>query len=167
MAVLCLPHHYWRRSIVVPASILLSIDSLLVSMAIVLFGVPSARAGTLCTAFMIGDGIGTFVGLSMHHPIGPAVLGAYLMILLIVTARVPWRYALWAPALCSLDNLLAGMAGRPSLGGIWIDSLTAALTSGLLALVGVAIAAAMVRSVPTRWIHYAVGAALVVAAICL
>ena len=153
------------ESILVPLS--LSLDSLIVSMAIVMLGMPSARALRLGAAFMIFDGLATLTGLSLHGGLAPLLLCAYLALLLAVAARSPWRNALWAPALFSLDNLFVAMAAKPGVGnGIWVDSVTAALTSGLLALAGIAIATAVVRNAPRRY-GYRLGLILLVTAICL
>ena len=149
------------------ASISVSLDSLVVSMAIVMLGVPLARAGRLCAAFMVCDGIATLAGLSIHGPFAPVLFCAYLVLLLAVVARSPVRGAFWAPALFSLDNLLAGITAKPSPGSeIWLDSLSAAFTSGLFALVGIAIATVIARNMPRRWIH-AAGLILLMAAVCL
>jgi hypothetical protein len=143
------------------------LDSLIASMALVMLGMPPARAGKLCAAFMIFDGFATLTGLSVHTPFAPALLGAYLVLLLAVATRSPLRTVFWAPALFSLDNLLAGIAAKPSpASGIWLDSLTAAFTSGLLALIGIAIAAAIASKMPRRWV-YCAGLILLLAAICI
>ncbi len=153
------------ESILVP--LFLSLDSLIVSMAIVMLGIPSAKPLRLGAAFMIFDGLATLTGLSIHGALAPLLLCAYLALLLAVAARSPWRRALWAPALFSLDNLIVAMGAKPGLGnGIWVDSLTAALTSGLLALAGIGIAMAIVRNAPRRY-SYCLGLILLVTAICL
>jgi hypothetical protein len=154
----------------VPANIFLSLDSLIVSMAIVMLGTPRG-AGLrpakalfsdfrLCAAFMVCDGFATLTGLSIHGPLGPALLCAYLVLLLALITRSPLRSAFWAPALFSIDNLLVQGSD------LWLDTLTAALASGLFALLGIAIATAIAKSMPARWVH---GAALILlmAAICL
>jgi hypothetical protein len=126
----------------VPTSIILSVDSLIASMAMVMLGMPVARAYRLSLAFLLCDGIASCIGLSMHRAFGPALLCAYVAVLIILTARSPFGAALWAPALFSLDNLFAGIAAQPV---HWFDPLTAAFASGLLALAGVAIAATVSR----------------------
>lgn len=154
----------------VPANIFLSLDSLIVSMAIVMLDVPRG-AGLrpaegffsylkLCAAFMVCDGLATLTGLSIHGPFGPALLCVYLVLLLALVTRSTLRSAFWAPALFSLDNLL--VQGRD----VWLDTLTAAFASGLFALIGIAIASALAKSAPTRWVHRA-ALILLLAAVCL
>jgi hypothetical protein len=158
----------------VPANLFLSLDSLIVSMAIVMLGTPPMRASFwqvrdlphgLCAAFMICDGFATLTGLSIHSRWGPTLFSAYLLLLVTLLASSTLRSAWWAPALFSLDNLFAGIAATPSHGSdLWIDSATAAITSGILALIGVAIAA-ISNMAPSRWVHRAV-VILLMAAVC-
>ena len=151
----------------VPANILVSLDSLIVSMAIVMLGMPQLRATKLCAAFLVFDGIATLTGLSIHGPFAPALFSVYLVLLLALIVRSPLRSGLWAPALCSLDNLLAGIAAKPGHGSdLWQDALTAAFTSGILALVGIAIASAIAKRAPGGW-NFNAGLVLLIAAICL
>jgi hypothetical protein len=137
----------------VPAIPFLSLDSLIVSMAIVMLGIPAPRNLRLCAAFAFCDGIATLTGLSIHGPLAPMLFGVYGIIMLVAVARVPWRSAYWAPALFSLDNLVAAMASKPSNGqNIFLDGLTAGITSGLFAVAGIGIATAIARSTPRRWL---------------
>jgi hypothetical protein len=126
----------------VPASILLSLDSLIASMAMVMLGLPVQRAYRLALAFLISDGIATWVGLSVRGPFGPALFCAYFALLIGILVRSPFRAAFWVPALFSLDNLFAGIVAQP---GHWFDPLATAFASGLLALAGVAIGAIVLR----------------------
>jgi len=136
-------------------------------MAVMMVGMPRVRAGRLCAAFLVCDGIATLAGLSAHTPFAPAVFCAYAALLVAVAAHAPWRMAFWAPALFSLDNLLSGMAANPiHASDLWIGCLSAALTSGLFALAGVAIAAALRRRAPEPWMRCA-GWILLVAVIFL
>jgi len=146
-----------------PANIMVSLDSLIVSMAIVILGMPPLRACRLCAAFMLCDGIATLTGLSSHGPFAPALLGLYLLLLLALVTRSPWRSAWWAPALFSLDNLLSGIAAKPSHeSSLWTDSWTAASTSGILAMLGIAIGVAIMKNAPARWLP-AAGVMLLIA----
>jgi hypothetical protein len=130
----------------VPASILVSLDSLIASMAMVMLGLPVERAYRLALAFLISDGIATWVGLSVQGPFGPALLCAYFALLIGILVHSPFRAAFWVPALFSLDNLFAGIAAQPGHWyGPWFAPLTTAFASGLLALAGVAIAATVLR----------------------
>jgi hypothetical protein len=146
-----------------PANILVSLDSLIVSMAIVMLGMPPLRAFRLCAAFMLCDGIATLTGLSSHGPFAPALFGIYVLLMLSLITRSPLRSAWWVPALFSLDNLLTGIAAKPSHeSSQWIDSLSAASASGILALLGIAIGAAITKNAPARWLP-AAGVMLLIA----
>ena len=150
-----------------PANIFLSLDSLIVPMPIVMLGTPQLGAIRLCAAFLVCEGLATLTGLSIHGPFGPGLFCVYLVLLIALIARSTLRSAWWAPALFSLDNLLAGIAAKPShVSELWLDSATAAITSGILALVGLAIATALAKSAPRRLIHGA-GFILLSAAIFL
>ena len=132
-----------------PISAFLSVDSLMVTVALVTLGMGSEQAYRMCGAFMVCDGLATLAGLSIHGSFGPVLLCAYLVFVLVLTARSPSQIALRDPALFSLDNLVSGMASKPGLTThIWHDSVDAAVTSGLFALLGVAVATALRRSAP-------------------
>lgn len=161
--------------------ILLSLDSLIVSMALVMLDVLPGRQRRLCAAFMLSDGIATFLGLSIHTPFAGAwvaefvspIVCAYLLLVIVIAARARslasrgTNLVLWAPILLGLDNLLAAIAGKPShAGGVWPASVMAALMSGLLALGGIAMANAVMRGMPRRW-AYGAGVLLLIAAILI
>jgi hypothetical protein len=150
----------------VPASILLSLDSLIASMALVMLGLPVERAYRLALAFLISDGIATWVGLSVRGPFGPALLCAYFVLLIGILVRSPFRAAFWAPALFSLDNLFAGIAAQPGHWyGPWFSSLITAFASGLLAFAGVGIGTTVLRYVSHRRLFGFAGLMLLVAVV--
>ena len=151
--MLCLGQTKQEAVNFMPTNISLSLDSLIVSMAIVMLGMPPLRACRLCAGFMLCDGSATLTGLSSHGPFAPALFAIYGLLMLALIAHSPLRSAWWTPALFSLDNLLAGIAAKPSHeSSLWLDPLAAACTSGILALVGVAIGVAITKSAPAQWI---------------
>jgi hypothetical protein len=129
-----------------------SLDSLIVSTAMALRWTPPVRYRDLCIGFAICDGMATLAGSSIHGPFAPVLAGVYIMLLAMVVLRSSGRSTLSVPALCSLDNLLAGMTGSAvPWRDVFFNSVTAAVVSGALALMGVTIAAALLGRVSGRW----------------
>jgi len=167
--------------------LLLGIDSLVGCFAV---GALVNRRSWLSYSALFGlcDAGGFVVGTAVHWsmPDGTAklvestallVLGIYLLVVAVGVRRVSqtrWLAALpvliWAlPFLLSIDNITYGL-----IAGHWTDSVLGqageqALSSGLLALTGLALSAIVVRAIPqiqTRGIYKATfaGIALILAA---
>src|ERR1044071_9393667 len=158
--------------------LLLGIDSLIAGIAIgalvdrrsrpwlaALFGVADG------VAFLIGAGLGLALfseGMSTVVEVGAlAALGLYL---LVVTAGVKHVTATWpvwvVPFALIADNLTYGLAGETN-GSVAGQATVQALSSTLLAFVGLAIAAWLPRGLPAARTHAATqvaGAGLLVAA---
>ena len=105
-------------------------------------------------AFLIGAGLGW--GLMSHAAsevieIGTLVLlGVYLMVVAAGTAQITARWAVWVlPFALVVDNLTFGLAGEQT-GSIPGEALAMALSSGILALLGLVAAAWLPRVLPAR-----------------
>ncbi len=137
--------------------LLLGIDSLIACLAIgalvdrrswvrlaALFA--AADAG----AFLIGAGLGWgLMSQAASELIGMGtfvLLGVYLLVVAAGTAQVTARRAVWVlPFALTLDNLAFGMAGEPT-----SSVLAQALSSGMLAYLGLFAAAWLPRVLPAR-----------------
>jgi hypothetical protein len=137
--------------------LLLGIDSLIACLAIgalvdrrswvwlaALFA--AADAG----AFLIGTGLGwSFMSQAASELIGMGtlvLLGVYLLVVAAGTAQVTARRAVWVlPFALTLDNLAFGLAGEPT-----SSVLAQALSSGMLAYLGLFAAAWLPRVLPAR-----------------
>ena len=137
--------------------LLLGIDSLIACLAIgalvdrrswvwlaVLFA--AADAG----AFLIGSGLGWgLMSEAASELIGMGtlvLLGVYLLVVAAGTAQVTARGAVWVlPFALTLDNLAFGMTGEPT-----SSVLAQALSSGMLAYLGLFAAAWLPRVLPAR-----------------
>jgi hypothetical protein len=137
--------------------LLLGIDSLIACLAIgalvdrrswvwlaALFAVADA------TAFLIGAGLGWgLMSQAASELIGMGtlvLLGVYLLVVAAGTAQVTARRAVWLlPFALTLDNLAFGMAGEPT-----SSVLAQALSSGMLAYLGLYAADWLPRALPAK-----------------
>ncbi|HEY6415198.1 MAG TPA: hypothetical protein VIX41_03135 [Acidimicrobiales bacterium] len=151
--------------------LLLGIDSLIACLAIgalvdrrswvwlaLLFGVADAGA------FLIGAGLGWgLMSQAASELIGMGtfvLLGVYLLVVAAGTAQVTARRAVWLlPFALTLDNLAFGMAGEPT-----SSVLAQALSSGMLAYLGLFAAAWLPRVAPKLEATRVAGAALLIGA---
>jgi hypothetical protein len=151
--------------------LLLGIDSLIACLAIgalvdrrswvwlaALFA--AADAG----AFLIGAGLGWgLMSQAASELIGMGtlvLLGVYLLVVAAGTAQVTARRAVWLlPFALTLDNLAFGMAGEPT-----SSVLAQAVSSGMLAYLGLYAAAWLPRVAPKLEATRVAGAALLIGA---
>ena len=137
--------------------LLLGIDSLIACLAIgalvdrrswawlaLLFGVADAGA------FLIGAGLGWgLMSEAASELIGMGtlvLLGVYLLVVAASVGQMTARWAVWVlPFALTLDNLAFGMAGEPT-----SSVLAQALSSGMLAYLGLFAAAWLPRVLPAR-----------------
>ena len=151
--------------------LLLGIDSLIACLAIgalvdrrswvwlaALFA--AADAG----AFLIGAGLGWgLMSQAASELIGMGtlvLLGVYLLVVAAGTAQVTARRAVWLlPVALTLDNLAFGMAGEPT-----SSVLAQALSSGMLAYLGLFAAGWLPRVAPKIEATRVAGAALLIGA---
>jgi hypothetical protein len=151
--------------------LLLGIDSFIACLAIgalvdrrswvwlaVLFA--AADAG----AFLIGTGLGWgLMSQAASELIGMGtlvLLGVYLLVVAAGTAQVTARRAVWLlPFALTLDNLAFGLAGEPT-----SSVLAQALSSGMLAYLGLYAAAWLPRVAPKLEATRVAGAALLIGA---
>jgi hypothetical protein len=119
-------------------------------------------------AFLIGAGLG--VGLlseaaSEVVEMGTLVLlGVYLLVVAAGTAQVTARRAVWLlPFALVVDNLTFGLAGEQT-GSVPGEALAMALSSGMLAYLGVFAAAWLPRVAPKIEATRVAGAALLIGA---
>jgi hypothetical protein len=151
--------------------LLLGIDSLIACLAIgalvdrrswvwlaALFA--AADAG----AFLIGAGLGWgLMSEAASELIGMGtlvLLGVYLLVVAAGTAQVTARRAVWLlPFALTLDNLAFGMAGEPT-----SSVLAQAVSSGMLAYLGLFAAAWLPRVAPKLEATRVAGAALLIGA---
>jgi hypothetical protein len=158
--------------------LLLGVDSLIAGLAIgaivnrrwrlplaALFGLADGAA------FLIGAGLGwqLSAGLTEVLEIGTlAALGLWLLVVAASTRRVAQLWPVWVlPLALTLDNLAYGAVGDHSTGWLLGHAGEQALSSSLLAVVGLLVAAELPRVLPVlerRAAAYRVaGAALLVA----
>ena len=115
-------------------------------------------------AFLIGAGLGW--GLMSEAASGViemgtlVLLGGYLLVVAAGTAQMTARRAVWLlPFALTLDNLAFGMAGEPT-----SSVLAQALSSGMLAYLGLFAAAWLPRVAPKLEATRVAGAALLIGA---
>jgi hypothetical protein len=141
--------------------LLLGIDSLIACLAIgalvdrrswvwlaLLFGIADAGA------FLIGAGLGWGLmseAASEVIEMGTLVLlGVYLLVVAASMAQVTARWAVWVlPFALTVDNLTFGLAGEQT-GSIPGEALAMALSSGMLAYLGLFAALWLPRVLPAR-----------------
>jgi hypothetical protein len=141
--------------------LLLGIDSLIACLAIgalvdrrswvwlaLVFAVADA------TAFLIGAGLGWGLmsqAASEVIEMGTLVLlGVYLLVVAASTAQMTARWAIWVlPFTLTVDNLTFGLAGEQT-GSIPGEALAMALSSGMLAYLGLFAAVWLPRVLPAK-----------------
>jgi hypothetical protein len=151
--------------------LLLGIDSLIACLAIGALvdrrswvWLAALFAAADATAFLIGAGLGWgLMSQAASELIGMGtlvLLGVYLLVVAAGTAQVTARRAVWLlPFALTLDNLAFGMAGEPT-----SSVLAQALSSGMLAYLGLFAAAWLPRVAPKLEATRVAGAALLIGA---
>lgn len=141
--------------------LLLGLDSLIACIAI---GPIVSRRSRLPLAALFGvaDGVGFLIGADLGWTIPSNVsdalqtgiliaLGLYLLIIAAFTTRVAARWPVWIlPWALSVDNLTYGLVDDHAPGSLLEQAGQQALSSGLLALVGLLIGVMMVGAVLPR-----------------
>jgi hypothetical protein len=135
--------------------LLLGLDSLIVCLAIGLI-VEGRSRFKLAALFGIADGVAFLVGAGLGLRLltdGASaalttgllvILALYLLVVAAGTQRVTARWTVWAlPAVLVFDNLTYGLFGGHTAGVLFEQAGAQALSSSLLALVGLLAAAAM------------------------
>jgi hypothetical protein len=151
--------------------LLLGIDSLIACLAIGALvdrrswvWLAALFAAADAAAFLIGAGLGWgLMSQAASELIGMGtlvLLGVYLLVVAAGTAQVTARRAVWLlPFALTLDNLAFGMAGEPT-----SSVLAQALSSGMLAYLGLFAAAWLPRVAPKLEATRVAGAALLIGA---
>lgn len=130
--------------------LLLGLDSLIACIAI---GPIVSRRSMLPLAVLFGvaDGVGFLIGAGLHWQIPSNVsdilqtgiliaLGFYLLVIAAFAKRVAARWPVWIlPWALSIDNLTYGLTDDHASGSLLEQAGQQALSSGLLALVGLLI----------------------------
>jgi hypothetical protein len=139
--------------------LLLGIDSLIACVAIgaivdrgsrlrlaALFGVADA------VALLIGAGLGWQISAGVSGVLTTGILvslGLYLLVVAAGSSRVAAGWPVWVvPWALTLDNLAYGLVGDHSAGALLQDGGQQAMSSALLALVGLLVAVALPRAFP-------------------
>jgi putative Mn2+ efflux pump MntP len=167
------------------AGLLLSLDSLLVSVPLGVQRMNAAQRSRVALAFAVCDGLASYLGwatglarwcasLEPIEWLGPMALGIYGVCMLslawqgrrLASAGFAGWMALGLPICLSLDNLAAGIGSDAWGSTAALAALTCGLFSGCLSLVGLWLGAVIASRVPVRAQGFA-GAALVVVAIVL
>lgn len=138
--------------------LLLGIDSLIAGAAICMVVGPRARLPLAAlfgladgALFLVGAGLGWRLTGGVSVVLGTGILvaiGLYLLVVAAGTSRVAARWPIWVlPFALTLDNLTYGLAGD-STGSLFEQAGQQALSSALLALVGLLAALVLPRAVP-------------------
>ncbi len=139
--------------------LLLGVDSLIACLAIGTIVDRRSRL-PLAALFGIADGvvflIGTGVGWRLSDATSAAVqtgiligLGVYLIVVAAGMQRFSARWPVWVlPFVLTLDNLTYGLVGDRSTGSVLAQAGQQALSSALLAFVGLMVAVALPRMFP-------------------
>jgi hypothetical protein len=135
--------------------LLLGLDSLIVCLAIGLI-VDGRSRFKLAALFGVADGVGFLVGAGLGWRLfseGASAalttglligLALYLLVVAAGTQQVSARWPVWIlPAVLVFDNLTYGLFGGHATGALLQEAGTQALSSSLLALIGLLAAAAM------------------------
>jgi hypothetical protein len=156
--------------------LLLGIDSLIACVAI---GALVDRRSRLWLAGLFGlaDGVAFLIGAGLGWQLSGAltegleigllvVLGVYLLVVAGGTQRVAALWPVWVlPFVLTLDNLAYGVVGEHAAGSLAAQAGEQALSSSLLALVGLLAAAAVVPLIDRRAaVNRVAGGALLLAA---
>ncbi|MDP9417762.1 MAG: hypothetical protein M3P48_08030 [Actinomycetota bacterium] len=119
--------------------------------------------------FLVGAGLGWQISGGMTGALTTGILvslGVYLVVVVAATSRVAATWTIWAvPFVLTLDNLAYGLVGDHSAGALLQDGAQQALSSSLMALAGLLVAAMLSRGWPALVgrVRFA-GGALIVAA---
>jgi hypothetical protein len=141
--------------------LLLGIDSLIACVAIGALVERGTRV-RLAALFALADGIGFLLGVGLGWAFVTeavssvvatgafAVLGVYLLVVATSTAQLTARWAIWVlPFALTLDNLTYGLAGEQT-GSTGGEALAQALSSGMLAYLGLFVAVWLPRVIGTK-----------------
>jgi hypothetical protein len=141
--------------------LLLGIDSLIAGIAVGALVNKKSRAWLAglfgladCVVFLIGAGLGwAFLSEAVSEVVELGVLvvlGVYLLVVAAGTAQLTARWAIWVlPLALTVDNLTYGLAGEQT-GSIGGEALAQALSSGMLAYLGLIVAAWLPRMLPVK-----------------
>jgi hypothetical protein len=156
--------------------LLLGLDSLIVCLAIG----PLVDRGSrlkLAALFGVADGVAFLVGAGLGWQLfsdGQAslltsgilvALGLYLLVVAAGTRQVTARWSVWVlPSALVFDNLTYGLVGDHAAGSLFQQAGQQALSSALLALVGLAVAATLPVMQRRADAHRVAGGALLLAA---
>jgi hypothetical protein len=161
--------------------LLLGIDSLIACFAV---GALVSRRSWLAYAALFGlcDAGGFLLGTALHWSMPDTTakvletaalvgLGVYLFVVAIGVRRVSWTRWVWAlPFVLSIDNITYGLIDHAWSSSVAVQAAEQALSSALLALIGLALGAAVLSAIPETQRRSGVfaagfaGAALIVAA---
>jgi hypothetical protein len=139
--------------------LLLGLDSLIACLAI---GPIVGRRWRmpLAALFGVADGLGFLIGTALGWQISSDVtdvvqtgilvaLGFYLLVISAFTARAAARWPVWfLPWALSIDNLTYGLVGDHAAGSLLEQAGLQAVSSGLLALVGLLVGVVLPRVLP-------------------
>ncbi len=141
--------------------LLLGIDSLIAGLAVGALVAPRSRAW-LAGLFGLADGVAFVIGAGLGVALlsGAAsevielgsfvLLGVYLLVVAASTGQMTARWAVWAlPLALTFDNLTFGLAGEQT-GSVAGEALVQALSSGLLAYLGLFAAVWLRRAFPAK-----------------
>ena len=159
--------------------LLLGIDSLIACIAI---GALVDRRSRLWLAglFGVADGVAFLIGVGLGWQLSGALiggleigllvaLGLYLLVVAGGTQRVAALWPVWVvPFALTLDNLAYGVAGEHAAGSVVAQAGEQALSSSLLALIGLLAVAAVLPQMERRApVNRVAGGALLLAAVGL
>lgn len=155
--------------------LLLGIDSLIACIAIGALVAPKTRV-KLAALFGLADGVGFLIGaglgwaflsgaMSEVIELGALViLGVYLLVVATATTQLSTRWFIWAlPVVLTVDNVTYGLAGEQT-GSLAGDALAQALSSSMLAYLGLFAAVWLPRVFPKVEATRLAGASLLVGA---
>lgn len=141
--------------------LLLGIDSLIAGLAV--GALVGARArGWLAGFFGLADGVAFLIGVGLGVAIlseaasevvelgALVVLGVYLLVVAVSTGQMTARWAVWLlPIALTFDNLTYGLAAEQT-GSICGEAVAQALSSGMLAYLGLFAAGWLSRALPGK-----------------
>jgi hypothetical protein len=141
--------------------LLLGIDSLIACLAIGAL-VDRKRWVWLAALFAFADGVAFLIGVGLGWGLMSAaaseviemgtlvLLGLYLLVVAASTAQMTARWAIWVlPFALTVDNLTFGLAGEQT-GSTAGEALAQALSSGMLAYLGLFAAVWLPRVLPAK-----------------
>jgi hypothetical protein len=139
--------------------LLLGIDSLIACVAICAIVDKGSRL-RLAALFGVADGVGFLIAAGLGWQLSGdlsgvlqtgilVALGLYLLVIAAGTRQVAARWPVWVlPWALTLDNLTYGLVGDHTAGSLLQHGGEQALSSGLLALIGLLVAVALPRVLP-------------------